>query len=346
MLEEYPDDIDKSENSPVYNAVAGQAAEMSQLYTFLEVALQLAFADTSEGEYLTRRVAEFGTNRRAARKAIKKGIFKDDDDSLIDIPIGSRFFIDDLHYEAIEKISEGSYQLQCEEEGTVGNRPKGDLLPIENINSLATAEMTDVIVSGEDEESDESLFERYIHDMNEPAFGGNVSDYKGKINSIQGVGGVEVIRAWNGGGTVKCIIIASDFSKPSDELIDSIQTEIDPEENQGEGIGLAPIGHIVTISPVAETEISIETTVTLDPGLSASSMKEDIEASLSDYLLSLRKAWKDEDKLVVRTAQIDARLLMLPSVVDIAGTKINGLKENVEINKENIPVLGAVTVNE
>ena len=56
------------------------------------------------------------------------------------------------------------------------------------------------------------------------AFGGNVADYREKVNAITGVGGVKVYPVWNGGGTVKLTIIASDFTAPSTELISKVQT--------------------------------------------------------------------------------------------------------------------------
>lgn len=75
------------------------------------------------------------------------------------------------------------------------------------------------------------------------AFGGNVADYKEKVNSLAGVGGCKVYRAseWNGGGSVKIVVINSDFKRPSDELIENLQNTIDPETNHGEGLGIAPI---------------------------------------------------------------------------------------------------------
>lgn len=79
--------------------------------------------------------------------------------------------------------------------------------------------------------------------MKSQAFGGNVADYKEKVNLVAGVGGCKVYRAseWNGGGSVKIVVINSEFKRPSDELIESLQSMIDPETNHGEGLGIAPI---------------------------------------------------------------------------------------------------------
>ena len=37
--------------------------------------------------------------------------------------------------------------------------------------------------------------------MDAQSFGGNVADYKERVNAMNGVGGVKVYPVWNGGGT-------------------------------------------------------------------------------------------------------------------------------------------------
>ena len=52
------------------------------------------------------------------------------------------------------------------------------------------------------------------------------------------------------GGTVKLVIMASDYKAPTPTLLEEIQTAIDPEQNAGRGLGLAPIGHVVHVTGV------------------------------------------------------------------------------------------------
>src|SRR5690606_6581823 len=126
-------------------------------------------------------------------------------------------------------------------------------------------------------ETDESLRQRLYDAVNEPAFGGNVADYKNKINAIAGVGATKVYPAWNGGGTVKCTIIASDWSVPSSSLVNEVQTKIDPTLNSGQGIGAAPIGHVVTIAGVTNHTVNIETTLTLASGVTLAQVQVEVE---------------------------------------------------------------------
>lgn len=346
MLARVPDSVDKRPGSIIYDALAPAAAELAQLYMELDINLNLSFADTATGEYLERRTAEFGINREPATKARRKGLFYAAGDVPMDVPVGSRFSLGDLNYTAVSRIAAGQWLLECETVGIIGNQDFGALLPIDYIEGLARAELADVLVPGEDAETDESLRQRYTAAINEQAFGGNVADYKQKINKLDGIGGVKVFPVWNGGGTVKCTIIASDFSPPSPTLVDEVQTLIDPLVNSGQGIGLAPIGHQVTITGAQPVTINVVATLTLSADTTIGQVQSDVEDAIRAYLLSLRQAWADESALIVRTAQIESRILAVPGVVDITGTQLNGSAANVVLTDEQIPVMGTVTLNE
>ena len=107
----------------------------------------------------------------------------------MDIPIVERFSINDLIFKATEKISLGIYKVECETAGIIGNGVTGNLIPINYIQNLAKAEITELLIPGEDEEDDETLRAR--------AFAGNVIDYKNKTKEINGVGAVKVTPIWN-----------------------------------------------------------------------------------------------------------------------------------------------------
>ncbi|MFR0924503.1 MAG: baseplate J/gp47 family protein [Butyricicoccaceae bacterium] len=168
--------------------------------------------------------------------------------SNIELSAGLRFNCDEVNYVVTEKISAGHYKLEAETLGTVGNKYTGLLLPIQTVNGLDTAQIAAVLIPAEDGDTTDTLRDKYYASIDGEAFGGNVADYREKVNAITGVGGVKVYPVWNGGGTVKLTIIASDYTAPSTELISKVQTAIDPEQNHGEGLGLAPIGHTVTVA--------------------------------------------------------------------------------------------------
>lgn len=345
MLSRVPDTFDKREGSMIYDALAPAAAELAQMYIELDVNYNLSFADTASGEYLSRKTAEFGVNRLAATPSERKGLFYNSANAIMDVPLGGRYAIGDLTFVAKERISTGTYKMTCETPGTVGNEPFGALLPIDYVPGLSRAVLAEVLVPGEDEESDEALRQRFYAAVNEPAFGGNVADYKQRINAIPGVGATKVYPVWQGGGTVKCTIIAADWTPPSPTLVDEVQTMIDPAVNSGQGLGQAPIDHKVTIAGVTGQTINIETTLTLAADVTPGQVQSDVEAVIASYLLELRKDWAHQQQLIVRTAQIDARILTVTGVEDVAGTTINGSAANLTLEADEVPEPGTVTLH-
>ncbi len=240
MLSRVPSDVDKRPGSVIYDALAPAAYKLAEAYFMLRNYVDLFFADTAVGEFLSRRTAELGIVRWSATKAIRKIV------TTGPVDVGTRWGLEDTTYIIIEKISDTEYKAECEQNGTIGNVYSGPLDIIDNISGV-TAELTDILIPGKDEETDESLRKRYFESLAGQPYGGNIADYKQKVTALPGVGGVKVEPVWNGGGTVKLIILDSNYNKPSLTLINEVQTAVDPVQNQGKGYGIAPIGHVVTV---------------------------------------------------------------------------------------------------
>lgn len=334
--------IDTREGSIIYNALAPAAVELQNAYIELDNVLNESFADTETREYLIRRCAERGVYVEEATKAIRRAIFN------IDVPIGSRFSLNMLNYVVIEKITDGEFKLECETPGTVGNVESGTLIPIEYIEGLTTAELIDVLITpGEDEEDTEHLRQRYYDSLDSYAFGGNISDYIKKTEALNGVGGVKVYPTWNGGGTVKLVIINSEFKTPSNILLYEVQTAIDPVQNQGQGVGIAPIGHKVTVFGCGETTVDITTEIDFETGWDWESTKPYIEEIVDEYFEELSAEWAVSENVVVRISQIETRLLAHPGILDIKNTKLNnyienGQPQNLILEADCIPVRGTI----
>jgi len=335
MLSRVPSDVDKREGSIIYDALAPAAFKLAEAYFMLMNYVDLFYADTAIGEFLSRRAAELGVVRRSATKAIRKIV------TTGTANVGTRWGLADTTYIITEKISNTEYKAECEQFGAIGNMYTGPLDNIDNVPDIS-AEITDILIPGEEEETDESLRQRYFSTLASQAFGGNIADYKEKVSALPGVGGVKVEPVWNGGGTVKLTIIDSDYNKPSSTLIDDLQNAVDPEQNQGEGYGIAPIGHVVTVVGVEEVSIDIEPEITLQSGYTWGDVKPAVETAINDYFTELRSVWADSNSLVVRISQIEVRVLGITGIVDIQNTKLNGTQQNIELGAYEIPVLGEV----
>ena len=342
-LDMVDDRRDKRQGSLIYDALAPNAAETAAFYTELEMLSDRTFADTALGDDLTRRAAERGIARKAAVKATFCGSFLDENGADYPVEMGTRFFLEEYYYAVIGKTEDGRYILECETAGACGNQYLGNLVPVETMAGLAEASLTELRTDGEDEEADEELRKRYFASFEADAFGGNVADYKRKISSLQNVGGVKVYPVWNGGGTVKVVIIDQGWRSPGETELDSLQEQIDPEK-RGEGYGIVPIGHKVTAEGVTEVICNISVGLSLAEGTAQETVLADIRERFEAYLEEMRKNWADSPFLTVRISYLESRALEATGVVDVSDCRINGNSGNLVLGENEVPVLGEIEV--
>lgn len=343
-LARVPTTVDKREGAIIYDAMAPAIAELAILYSTLAGEMDRAFPDTATDVDLTNKAKERSVFRLEATQAVRRGTFTNASGAM-DIPIGSRFSGGTVNYVATLRISKGVYQLTCEEAGVIGNAYFGNLIPIDYISGLSAATLGDILIPGEDEEDDDTLRARYLASLKTESFGGNIAQYKEQVEKIPGVGSAKVFPVWNGGGTVKLVILNSEGAKPSDVLIGEVQTIIDPEINQGAGLGLAPIGHTVTVEGAGEVPINLTFKLTLNSVTTYAEIEGAILAAIKAYFAALISTWADADALVVRISQIESSILDVDGVVDITGTTINGSTENLVLSSTQIPIMGTVVNN-
>ena len=336
-LERVSTGVDTSEGSFLFDAIAPCVAELYEAYLYIDELEKRVFADTAYGEYLERRCAERGIYRKVATHSIRKGYFDNE------VPIGSRWGKEELVYIVTEMLQSGVYLLKCEQSGTIGNHYDGNLINIDVVEHINSATLGEVVHFGANEEQDDALRCRYFNSFEKEAFGGNIADYKEKVGGIEGVGQVKVYPAWNGGGTVKLRLLNSTNNIPSSELIEKVQTLVDPVQNSGEGLGIAPIGHRVTVEAVRQVEVQLTTHLTFEES-SWENVSSQVNQVIEDYFSELRANWSESD-IVIRISQIEARLLEIDGIIDIEDTKLNDLYRNLYLSGEEVPVLvGVVNV--
>lgn len=194
MLDRVSDKLDKRPSSLIFDTHSSTAVELQNLYIELEYLILNSYGDTAAREFLILLCKERGITPELATNAVLKGEFTP---TTIDLT-GQKFNIGDLNYVVTGQIVPGQYQVKCETVGIIGNQYLGDMIPMEYIDGLKTATLTEILIPGEDEEDTEVLRKRYFDSFNAQAFGGNRADYLAKVKSIDGVGDVKVTRAWNG----------------------------------------------------------------------------------------------------------------------------------------------------
>ncbi len=349
-LSKVSDEFDKRQGSIIFDAIAPICSELAQAYIELEEVLKEGFADTSSREYLIKRAKERGLKPFEATYCIVLAEFEGD----IELIGGERFYTEDgLIFSYMGQMQDKYYKLKCEIAGIKGNMAYGDLIPIDNIDNLKRARIYKILTLANDEEETEKFRKRYFDSFKSQAFGGNRADYKEKImllnqkEEITNNGGIEaskIYRAPRGGGSVDIYILNSSYDVPSDELINIAQEEINPIDEDGEGVGIAPIGHYVTIKPVVAKTINIETRIELKPGYEIEDIKEHINRAIDNYLKELRRSWEESSNIIIRISYIESTILSVVGVADISNTKINGIAENLTLDEFSIPIRGDFNV--
>lgn len=144
------------------------------------------------------------------------------------------------------------------------------------------------------------------------------------------------------GGTVKLVLMASNNATPTASLIETVQTAVDPTQNAGEGLGLAPIGHVVNVTGVTPVPVNITLNLTYASGWNWEAVQSYVEAVIDDYFEELASTWASSDYLTVRISQIESRILSgcAAMITDIGGTQINGEEANLVLDADSIPVRG------
>lgn len=378
--------LDSREGSLLWLGQAPAAVELQNLYIALDEVLKETFADSASRPHLILRAAERGLSPKPATAAVLEMTITP---ASMTLAMGERFSIGELNYTVTKAVWPGVYEITCEETGEAGNDYGATVIPIEYVEGLETCTITALLVPGEDEEDTEVFRQRYFNSLNAQVFGGNRQDYLEKINSLHGVGGVKIYRAWNSdirpadlippegteewigvisapesvkewlntvfaaangnkltvGGTVKVVIIDSTFSSPSETLVDQVQTAVDPLQNTGEGMGIAPIGHVVRVEGVVDETVNLSFNLTYQTGWDWEAVQPYVEEAVNGYFKELAQGWADQNEtLVVRISQLESRILGLNGIIDVADTTINGDVSNFVLTLDHIPVLGTITV--
>lgn len=360
MLDQVPATFDKRDTSPIPTALGPAAYALEGFYISLNQVQLAAYVQTATGQALDYLAVIAGLTRYPASAAVRLGIFD------MAVPIGSRYSTingaDSINFQATAATTgetEGDYyyQLTAETPGSIGNEYTGPILPITAIPGLNSAQVTEILVPGDDEETDEDFRARIIEALNDRPFGGNIASYRTYIMAIDGVGAVQVYPTWNGGGTVKCSVLGADFLPASPTLVENVQNAVDPPPNQGLGLGTAPIGAQVTVVAPEELTVNVSATLQLASGYAIGQVQTPIQQAIENYMLSVRQEWATpvnttsvEYQANVYVARITAAIVGVPGVVNATNVQLNGGTADLILTEtgatQQVPITGTVTLSE
>lgn len=356
MMTQVPNTFDKRDGSFMQSALGPAAYALEEFYMVLNQVQNSGFIQTAVGDSLDKLAVIAGLTRYPASSAVRLGVFN------TAVPVGARFSTlggeNSINFVVTAQTDNPlQMQLTAETSGTIGNEYSGSILPITYIEGLTSAEMTDILIPGDEEETDEHFRERILLALNERPFGGNIASYREAILEIDGVGAVQVYPTWNGGGTVKCSVLGADYNPGSNTLIQAVQKAVDPPPNQGQGLGIAPIGAQVTIVSPTTVTVNVSAYVTLAAGYTISQVQPIAAEAISDYLLSVRKGWgksvSQSENLYaadVYVSRVLTAILNTPGVVNVSNVKLNGGTVDLILTEtgatQQVPTMGTVTLSE
>lgn len=351
MLDRVPPDVDKTEGSYAWDALAPVSMELVFVMLLAKYVVKMSFAQTSSDDYLTMRAEEHGVIRRPAVKATGKVTFTGNAGSTV--PEGLLLSTEGAESEdtysiqfittqniTLDESGKGESTIEAVKAGLSGNIPAGRIVLVlderRNIQSVTNAEPT---AGGLDEEEDGILRPRYLEKVRRPGTSGNKDDYKQWSKEVPGVTDVHVIPLWAGPGTVKIIVLGPNKLPPDTALVAKVQEYIAPT-NEGER--KAPIGATVTVEPAEALPIRVNATILMDSSVSVSlvEIRETFTAALTEYLAGM--AFQAN---VIRYARIGSLLIEQTGVVDYINLTINDGMANIPIADNQVATVGTVEIN-
>lgn len=361
MLDAVPDNIDKREGSIIYDALAPAALVMGQQSLDMANVIKETYIKTASGEFLDYRAIEHGTSRYPATQTEAKAkVLNDKKEPLNNVQIGDKFASigDSPIFYAVTKVNDDlTVELTAEVKGSSANSYIGQILPVTPNDLLSWAEITEITAPARDVESDDHLRARLLSSQSWIAYGGNVADYLDMTSKIDEVGAAQIYPTWNGGGTVKVVILNNDLMPASASLVQKVKNTLDPEDKQAEGYGLAPIDHAVTVTAPEELIVNVDISVKLDDTKVTRYVKDSITKAVESYFQSLRKDWADINQKLGRGYQetiyrskILSQVMLTEGVINAKLPSLNGRDADIDLvfnnSKSQLPVVGTVTINE
>lgn len=197
---------------------------------------------------------------------------------------------------------------------------------------------------GYDEETDLQLLSRFLESQQEEITQGNKFSYKKWSLEVSGVGGSRIFPLENMEGIATdnsvLIVIVNMLKEPADNLLVSeVQEYINPLDKNGHGEGQAPLGAYVYVKSANGMTVNINLTVVLKLGYTLEIVKDNLEKSLNDYLVSI--AFKENQ---ISYAKLGMVILNTEGVEDYLNLLTNNQNENIVIDEKSVPVLGVVTI--
>jgi uncharacterized phage protein gp47/JayE len=352
MLGNVPAGVDTTEGSFVWDAISPASIELATAAIWAAQVLQYGFAETTYGPYLDLRGDEVGLTREVAQAAAYSETFVGApgtfvaNGTVVCTPADNVTNTASIEFttQADATIPEGGSigaPITAVVAGAAGNVALGAIavMPVP-INGVASLSNTSQTIEGVDTESDPAFLVRYLTKIQNPGTSGNKADYTNWALSVAGVGLIQVNPLWNGNGTVKVVLLGTDYTPAASPVVAAVQALICPG-GEPTGAGMAPIGATVTVAAATGVDINVTATMTLDGSVALEDVQTAFATALAGYLAGIAFAADPSPKYV----KIGSLLLDMKGVIDYADLLVNGGTANIAIAAGSVAVVGTVTLS-
>ncbi|MCL1995295.1 MAG: baseplate J/gp47 family protein [Defluviitaleaceae bacterium] len=316
-----------------------------------------------------------------------------------------------LFFDFHSVTDDGLVLVECEEYGGIGNNYTGEMLPAVTLNNVVRVTMTGIQIPGQNTETDKRYRRRLIWHLANRPFGGNIAHYVLRTLIIDGVGDVVVFPSWQGGGTGKIVLLDTEYNPVNEQFMEIVKNTIDPRMWEGHGMGgfikkanvknivrtqldvlsefnfdgilfedenmgIAPMGHNITIDTPHRIYIDVEITVQLGRGVLPGQAEEIIRRRVVDYIERIKNMFADEWQhtlllgegithekipdsnipiqhhvfnLRIFRSEINALAIQTRLVVDVSKILINGIDSDLVIvqnqNEQYLPYTRNVVIH-
>ena len=334
--------VDTSENSLIYSSNMPVAYELSKNSLSLEELTKRIHAKSAYLNGYTEELEKFceDVGIYMHKKTYAEGIVHVTGNPNSVLPLGSLVAkAGALVYKTmadltLDSTGNGFVKIIATEAGSKYNASVGEinLFPVKYMGIL-TVTNKEPIMNGYDDETIDSLYNRYINKVTKPSTGGNRYDYENWALSISEVGYAKCIPAeeLGQGGVVKVIIADNNNRKASAELIKKVHDYI-------ESVRPVLAGTLQVIT-VTEVKINITADVEIDTSTTLNEVENTFKKELERYF---KENVHNHKKISI--AKMQSILMSLSGVTDCSNLLINGNDTNLLLGEDEISVLNSVSL--
>ena len=340
MLNAVPDDIDKSENSFIYNAICPIAYELYKMSFQLQCTLNAQFVDTAEQMYLSQLTKQSGVPRLEARPMIiQVDIYISENEVDINPPIGQVY----RNGSNLFRVVENSGRVVLE---SIAKKPitLEDTWTAEGFHQVHAIKVLAIIQKGGEVETDEELRQRHHQICTHYPFGGNPMDYRLKIKEDSPeISHVKVVTRKEEWVDHNVEIYLLKNGKP---ILESQSTLLDYAYRFKR---YQPIGAIVKyLTPTIGSSHKLKVYAQVPIGTNRQEVENQIKHQVSKFNSKLLDTWEMTEEFRVYGGQILAHLATtIPSLLNIQEVSFEGGAPSIlygygqlpEIPEENISIV-------